>query len=171
MPTKLASFRAEDAERITGMSVAQQHIKRSREQLTPLTGRNSLTAFLLAEMSFVEKVAKLDLNTGIKNLSVRGKAAKWIAYWALMHPLAFPERTNVADQEKISRKLLHIRTDQEPVQFMVLPVASGVPITWKNVAWTNNPEDIREAATITISLKMLGENIAEQAGTLVEISQ
>lgn len=169
MKAKLAIFRASDAARLTGISPVDQRLKRSRGQLPKLeegTGKAALTAVSLGQMVFASKLSKLGINN--TNLTIIGTAARWIAYWALKTPGTFPK--SASEQEAMRRKLLSLKPDQEAKRFILLPPDA----TWKTVIFTDDPTaDIREVegTAITIDLKMLGEDLAERAGALVEFEE
>ncbi len=164
----LKEFRASAAEAVTSMTQETQRVKRRRKQLSEVVGggKARLNAVLLGEMMFVREAAKLNLGTD--NLTVRGVAARWVAFWALLTADAQPDCPAVKEREKVARRLLQLRADQVAQQFAVLPLRDQP--TWKNVVWSNDTAAIldRNDASVVINLKSLGEQMASRTGTLVE---
>lgn len=168
--TTLTEFRAGAAEDITGMGTETQRVKRRRGQLTPVeSGKARLNAVTLSEMVFVQEASKLGLGTA--NLTVRGVAARWIAFWALLTPDAHPDRLSASDRERVTRKLLQLRADQAAPEYAVLPTDSEP--TWKYVVWTSDPITAvgKGRLSVIVNLKVLGEQMAARAGALVESSE
>lgn len=166
MEMEYRHFGAADAERITGMPVDQQRIKRARGQLAPISGPKAKhNAVTLGEMVFVAEATKVGLGTD--NMTVRGVAGRWIAYWAMLTPAAHPGRPSMLDRERIVRKVMQLEPDQLAPEFAILPI--GKDPTWHNVAWTNDASLAEEGnLSVVLNLKLLGEQMAARAGLLVE---
>jgi hypothetical protein len=164
-------FRASAAERITGMPLDQQRIRRAKRQLTSLSGsgKAALSAPLLAEMLFVQSVSPLGLVR--HTMSVRSAVAKWVSFWAATAPNAI-QGIEQGEQIKWARKLAGVNGREKIPTHLLLHHDFE---SWRDVVLTDDPSTLEwgeNGVAVIVDLKWLGLRLAARAETpLAEVGK